>query len=95
MNVIYIDLTKLDATIVCFPRTPTYLRHLADGRVLKYPIERTTPASHTPSPQPSCTALLTARLFLMPGLNLCPDLIVSLYLIYYEHHMKSHHPSKD
>jgi len=37
-NVIYIDLIKLDATIVCCSRTPTYLRHLADGRVLKYPI---------------------------------------------------------
>jgi len=26
---IYIDLTKLDATIVCCPRTPTHSRHLA------------------------------------------------------------------
>jgi len=38
MNVIYIDLTKLDATIVSCPGTPTYMRHLAGGRVLKYPI---------------------------------------------------------
>jgi len=38
MNVIYIHLTQLDATIVCCPTTPTYLRHLADGRVLKYPL---------------------------------------------------------
>jgi len=41
MNVIYIDLKKLDATIVYCPRTVwpyIYLRHLAGGRVLKYPI---------------------------------------------------------
>jgi len=35
--VINIDLIKLDATIVYCSRTPSYLRHLVDGRVLEYP----------------------------------------------------------
>jgi len=37
INDIYI--IKLDATVGCDnSRTPAYLRHLADGRVVKYPI---------------------------------------------------------
>jgi len=38
MHVIFIDLTKSNAMIACYRGSPTYLRHLVDGRVLKYPI---------------------------------------------------------